>query len=105
MPLHPDDHGGDHADRRDGDDRLQALLLPLGQLRRQQLQPDAGGDAQGHRGQYAEPHAAEPEGAGVATQEGCDDADDERGLQALAQPDHERGKHPSPFLQLSTDEQ
>ena len=32
VAAHPDDHPGDHPDRDQGDDRLELLLLPLGQV-------------------------------------------------------------------------
>ena len=93
VPAHPHDHERDDADGRRADDRLQALLLPLWQLLVDDLQRDADGEADGGRGGDAEPHPAQRVGPPLLAQEGGDDADDERRLDALAQADDERRKH------------
>ena len=87
---HPDDHVGDHPDRDERHDRLQALLLAVGELVVDDPQHDRHGKAQHHGQADAEPHRAQRVRASLAAQEGGDDADDERGLEALAQRDHER---------------
>ena len=43
---HPDDHVGDHRDGDEGDDRLEALLLALGELVVDDPQHDGDRDAQ-----------------------------------------------------------
>ena len=94
MLGHPDDHVGDHRDGHERDDGLEALLLAVRQLvvddraarrRRATHSATASADAQPHRAQRVAPP--------LPAQEGGDDAHDQRGLEALAQGDHERRQH------------
>jgi hypothetical protein len=90
---HPDDHVGDGGDGDDADDRLQALLLFLRQLFADQVEADADGGAEDDRDADPDPHLAHRVPAPLLDQEGRDDADDERGLDALSQSDYEGGNH------------
>jgi hypothetical protein len=56
-----------------------------------------------HGGEHADPHLAQRAAPCVAAQEGGDDADDERGLDALAQTDHE-GRDHTALLRLAGSE-
>ena len=89
---------GDHHDRNRGDDRLEPLLLGLRELAVEDLQPDGDRRAEQHGGHDPGPHPAECVLAPLLAQEGGDDADDQRGLDPLAEADHERREHPSPFM-------
>ena len=93
MLGHPDDHVGDHRDGHQGDDRLEALLLALGQLVVDEAQDHGNGHAERDGQADAHPHRAQGIRAPLALEEGGDDAHDERGLEALAQGDHERRQH------------
>ena len=94
MPAHEDDHVRDHDDGQRADDGLQTFLLPLRQVRGDHLEGDADADADHDRGGGADPDLAQGVPAALLAQEGGDDPDDERRLQAFAQPDHERRQHP-----------
>ena len=84
MLGHPDDHVGDHPDGDQSDDRLEALLLAVGQLVVDDAQDDRDREAQ-HDGQRdAGPHRAQPVRSALPPQERGDDADDERGLEPFA---------------------
>ena len=90
---HPDDHV---ADRRHGDqtdDRLQPLLLFLREFFAEDVEADADRGAEDDRDRDPDPHLAERVPAPLLDQEGGDDADDERGLDALSQGDYEGGDH------------
>ena len=101
MAAHPDDHEGDDRDRAEADDRLQHLLLALGQLLVEDLQGDADAGAEQDRDDHAGPHVAQRAGLALLAQERRDDADDQRGLEALAQADHVRGDHgAAPYQKL-----
>jgi hypothetical protein len=91
VAVHPEQHRGDedHGDR--ADHGLERLLLRLRQRGLEQPEGDADGDADPDREPHAEPHRAET--AAVAAEERGDDADDQRGLEAFAQADHQGGEH------------
>ena len=92
--AHPDDHERDRADGEQRDDRLQALLLALRQVLVDELERDAGGDADADRRGDADPHPLHRIApAGVLAQERGDDPDDERRFDAFAETDHERRQH------------
>ena len=75
------------------DDRLEALLLRCGSCRLTTLSatPTATQMRDGDRD--AGPHPAQRVAAALLAQEGGDDADDQRRLEALAEADHERRQH------------
>ena len=56
---HPDDHVGDHRDGHEGHDRLEALLLALGQLVVDDAQHDGDRDADCDGEADAHPHRAQ----------------------------------------------
>ena len=93
MPPHPDDHAGHQADRDQPDDGLQGLLPALRQAALEQVEDEAEPQAQRHGRGHAEPDLADGVPAALADQEGGHDADDQRGLEALAQADDEGGQH------------
>ena len=93
---HPDDHVGDHADRDEGHDRLEALLLPVRECAFSEVQANADGRAQDRGGANAERDPAQRVPAPVVAQERGDDAHDESGLEALTKPDDECRKHERP---------
>jgi hypothetical protein len=93
VPFHPDDHPRDHPDGDEADDRLELLLLALGELLLEDAKRDADGRAQQHRGEHPQPHPAHRVTPAPLAEEGRDDPDDERRLQALPEADHERGEH------------
>ena len=87
VAVHPDDHGS-HKHHGDGvDDGLHHLLLRLRQSRREQVQADAHPDTDQHGQANTGKHRTGR--LAVSLEEGADDADDERRLQAFTQPDEE----------------
>ena len=85
MLAHPHDHERHRADREQRDDRLKALLLFLREVLVDELERDAGGDAQGDRGGDADPHPLHgAASARVLDEERSDDPDDERGFDAFS---------------------
>ena len=66
------------ADRDEGDDGLEPLLLPVRQLLAEELEPDADGDADGDAIADAGPDPAERVAPALLAQERGDDADDQR---------------------------
>jgi hypothetical protein len=93
VPAHPDQHEGDDPDGQRADDGLEHLLLALGQLLVDELQRDADAQADRDGRAHAGPHPAQRVRPALLAQEHRDDRDDERGLDPLAQADHERRKH------------
>jgi hypothetical protein len=93
VPPHPDDHVGDGGDGDDADDRLQPLLLLLRQLFADQVEADADRGAEDDRDPDPDPHLPHRVLPPLLDQEGGDDADDQRGLDALAQGDDEGRNH------------
>jgi hypothetical protein len=91
--AHPEDHEADHHDRHRGDDRLEPFLPGLRELPVEYLQADCCARAECDRDRDAEPHQAQRVGAPLLLQEGGDDPDDERRLDAFAEADHERCDH------------
>ena len=98
MPSHPDDHEGDHADRDGRDDRLETFLLLLRQGLVEDLQADRDADAQRERKQDTGPHGTKRIPSSLLAQERGDDPYDQRRLDALPQPDHERRQHDSSLI-------
>ena len=93
---HPDDHVRDHRDGDQRDDRLEPLLRAVGELVVDDAEHDRDADAQDDGQRHARPHRPEPVGPARAAQEGGDDPDDQRRLEALAQGDDEGGQHARP---------
>jgi hypothetical protein len=93
VAAHPDDHVADGADRDQADDRLQALLLLLGQLLPDDFEGYGDADAEPDRDRNPHPHLPHRIAAALLDQEGGDDADDQRGLDALSQGDYESRDH------------
>ena len=93
MLGHPHDHVGDHRHRHERDDGLEALLLAVRKLVVDDPQYDGHGDAQRDGQADPQPHGAQRIATLLAAQEGGDDPHDQRGLEALAQGDHERRQH------------
>jgi hypothetical protein len=96
-PPHPEHHPGHEAD---GDDREQAgeqLLGREGERGGGELEGGPDGQAERDRGRHPQPHRAEAVAVAGLDQVGDQDADDQGGLQALAQPDevvrHHVGEH------------
>ncbi len=80
MPAHEKDHVG-HHDHGDGpDDGLEAFLLSLRQFRRDDLQGDADGNADGDGYRHSDPYLAKRVPPPLLAQEGRNDADDEGSL-------------------------
>jgi hypothetical protein len=92
---HENDHVGHQADREGADHRLQALLLSLWQAGGDHLQRDRDADADQHRYRRAGPDLPQRVPSALLSQERGDDADDERRLESLPQPDHECRQHQS----------
>jgi hypothetical protein len=92
----PDDHPGDGSRRHQRDDRLQTLLLALRERLVGELQTEADRQADPHGRQYPDPHRTECVATARAHQERRDDAHDQRRLEPLAEPDHERRYHDLP---------
>ena len=90
VPTHPEDHVGDHHDGDQADHRLEPLLLPLGEIVRDDLQRHADSDADHDRDGNADPDLAQGRLATLLAQEGGHDAHDEGGLHAFSEPDDER---------------
>jgi hypothetical protein len=76
VAAHPDDHEGDHPDRDRGDHGLEALLLGLGELVVEDLEPDCDAGAERDGEADADPHPAHRVGPALLLQECADDADD-----------------------------
>ncbi len=93
VATHPDDHPGDHPDRDQRDDRLELLLLPLRQVLLGDVERVRHAAAEQHRSRHAEPHPPQRVAATLLAEEGGDDPDDQRRLEALPQTDDEGGKH------------
>ena len=93
---HPHDHVGHHSHRDETDDRLEALLLPLGQVLGDDLEGHADGQADRHCGTHAHPDLAERLAPALLREERRHDADDEGRLQPLAEADDEGGEHVAP---------
>ncbi len=96
VPAHPDDHVGHHRHRDRTDDRLEPLLLLLGQVGRQHVQADSHAQADESGDTDAEPDQAQQIAAPALVEERGDDADDESRFEALTQPDDERWQHHGP---------
>ena len=90
---HPDDHVGDGRRSDEGDQRLELLLLALGEVRVQHLQRNPEADAEEHRDSDSGPHRAQRIPAARAGEEGGDDDDDQRRFEALAEADDEGRQH------------
>ena len=94
---HPDDHVGDH---RDGHEAPTTVSRPscwrwgssLSTIRSTTATATHSATASAD----AHPHRAQRVGPPLAAQEGGDDAHDQRGLEALAEGDHERRQHANP---------
>ncbi len=80
------------------DDGLETLLLLLRQGLVEDLQADRDADAQREREQDTGPHGAKRIPSSLLAQERGDDPYDQRGLDALSQPDHERRQHDSSLI-------
>ncbi|GMA88329.1 hypothetical protein GCM10025868_35790 [Angustibacter aerolatus] len=93
MAAHPEHHPGDHAERDDADDGLELLLLALRQALLEQREHDAEAQAEHDGRADADADLAQGVAAALRDEEGRDDPDDERGLEALAQADDEGGQH------------
>ena len=92
VTAHPDDHVGHRRRGDQRDQRLELLLLALRQVLVEHLQRDAEADAE----ETATPtpvHIARSESRGPRRRGTCDDDDDQRRLEALAEADHEGRKH------------
>ena len=93
---HPDDHVADHRHRDQADDRLEALLLALGELLADEAERDGHGDAHRHRQAHPQPHRPQRVATALLHQECRDDADDQRRLDALPQSDDQGGNQRGP---------
>ena len=93
MAAHPHHHPGDHPDGGQRDDRLELLLLPLRQVLLGHVQRARDPATEQHRAQDTQPHPPQGVAATLLAEEGGDDADDQRGLEALPEADDEGGKH------------
>ena len=94
---HPEDHPGDHGDGDQGEGAADDLLglegEGLGAPREQGAEGEREAGGQGD----ADPHLGEDVSTVGAHEVGGDDADDERGLEALAEGDEEVGdEHGAP---------
>ena len=101
VPPHPDDHPGHGRDCDQRDDRLETLLLPVRQLTAEQLEADADRGAQPDRERDPGPHPAQHVAAAFLPEERGHDADDERRLDTLSEPDHEGGDHGAATAEFS----
>ena len=93
--THPHNHVRDHRDGDDADDGFEAFLLALRQVARQHLESNGNSDADGDGDADPDPHPAQSVGAALASEEGRDDAHDERRLEPLAEADDEGREHVS----------
>ena len=93
MTAHPDDHVGDAGDGDEGQHALHDLPLLEGEVLADDAEDDRDTDAQGDRDGDPEPHRSDRFALASLDQEGGDDADDQGGLDAFAETDHERGQH------------
>lgn len=93
MAAHPQHHVADHHHGDGTHHRLEALLLALGKVGRDDLQRHADGDADGHGDGHPDPYLPEGVASTLLTEEGGNDADDEGGLHPLSQSDDERRQH------------
>jgi hypothetical protein len=93
VAAHPDDHVGDGADRDQPDHRLQPLLLALGQILADDVEDHGDGGAEDDPDRHPDPHLPHRIVPPLLDQEGGDDADDQRGLDALSQSDDEGWDH------------
>ena len=93
MTPHPHHHVAHHRHGDEGDHRLEAFLLAIGQVLRRHVEGDANAEAQHDGGRDARPHPSEQVEPSVGAQERGDDADDQGRLEPLAKPDHERRQH------------
>ena len=93
LAAHPEEHPREHADGEDAGEALEGLLdderQPLD--REGDHQPDR--DRQADRGNDADRDLAERVAPADLHEVGGDDADDERGLEAFAKHQEERGEH------------
>ena len=93
VAAHPDDHVGDRGDRDQADHRLQPLLLLLGQLLRRPRRGRRRRRCRARSRSRRRPTSGASRPASLLDQEGGDDADDQRGLDALSQGDDESRDH------------
>ncbi len=81
-----------------GNDRLELLLLSLGQRLVEHLQADGQSNAECDGGGDSHPHRPQRGAVSLLAQEGADDPDDQRRLDSLSQPDHKRWQQRSPLF-------
>ena len=94
VPAHPHDHVGDHRDGDEPDDRLQRLLLLLRQVgARRPAAATANAGAQRRPRSRRRPTPSGRRRAGRWRRNAATMPDDQRGLEAFAQTDDERGQH------------
>ena len=89
VPAHPEDHVGDHHDRHQAHDGLEALLLPLGEVVRNDLEGHTDADADQDGDGDTDPDLAQGRPAALLAQEGSHDAHDQGSLHAFPEADDE----------------
>ncbi|HET8788885.1 MAG TPA: hypothetical protein VFO47_09065 [Actinomycetes bacterium] len=93
LAPHPEDHPGEdgHGQQRHGREGEQPGLAP--EVLDGEVDDDPGGDGQGGGRGHALPHGPDQVAAADPPDVGVDDGHDQRGLEALAEHDQQRGQH------------